>query len=392
MVISKRERVIRALEHNDEPDVVPIHTLGFEKTNSAYQTFLQTDEFNKNKLKIKNGYRRGSNNHVGDITEQRFWHADCWAMDPFANKLNIKIVKAPPEYPNSSIEVLGGRIMALGPQVETGLPYAWYIDGWFKTPEILYSFWDEHGKPIELLNDKVNYSPHIWDEYVKSLSPYLYPMGNLFMPMVENIFEGMTVARVTYYMRKKPSFIHDVMNEYTKACIEMIKRLAEAGVDVVFYYDDLGMKGRTIFSIRNLQEFVIPYYKKVYQECKKHGMFIVQHSCGYIDEVLPLLVEAGLDCIQALESAAGVNLGQLKETIGDKVSFMGGLDSSRILSFGTTEEIEENVKKCILAAGKGGGYFVGPSHTILNVPWENCIALRDAMIKHRNYPLNFDLS
>jgi hypothetical protein len=387
MVLSKRERVIRTLEHNDEPDVVPIHSLGFERTNSAYQTFIKTDEYLMNKLVIKNTYRRGSNNYVGDITEQRFWQADCWAMDPFVKKLDLKIVKAPPEYPNASIEVLGGRVMALGPQVETGLPYTWYVDGWFKTPEILYSFWDEYGKPSELINDKVNYSPQIWDEYVESLSPYLYPMANLFMPMHENLFEGMTVARATYYMRKKPEFIHDVMKEYTKANLEMIKRLAEAGVDVVFYYDDLGMKGRTIFSVQNLQKFIIPYYKMLYQECKKHGMFIVQHSCGYIDEILPHLVDAGLDCIQALEPAAGVNLGHLKDTLGDKVSFMGGLDSSRVLNFGTPREIEEHVKSFIMVAGQGGGYFVGPSHNILNVPWENCISLRDAMVKHRNYPL-----
>jgi uroporphyrinogen decarboxylase len=177
------------------------------------------------------------------------------------------------------------------------------------------------------------------------------------------------------------------MKEYTKAIIEMIKRLAEAGVDVAFYYDDLGMKGRTIFSIQNLQKFIIPYYKQIYQECKRHGMFIVQHSCGYIDEILPYMVEAGLNCIQALEPAAGVNLKHLKDTIGDKVSFMGGLDSSRVLNFGTAKEIEDEVKRGITAAGQGGGYFVGPSHNILNVPWENCITLRDAMLKHRNYPL-----
>ncbi|MFW9784129.1 MAG: uroporphyrinogen decarboxylase family protein, partial [Candidatus Heimdallarchaeota archaeon] len=90
----------------------------------------------------------------------------------------------------------------------------------------------------------------------------------------------------------------------------------------------------------------------------------------------------------ALEPTAGVNLGQLKDTLGEKVSFMGDIDSSRTLNFGTLKEIEEDVKKCIMAACQGGGYFVGPSHNILNDPWENCILLRDAMIKHRNYPLN----
>jgi hypothetical protein len=387
MTLTKRERVIRALERDSEPDLVPIHSLGFERSNSAYQTFLQTEEYAEIKLFIKNTYRRGTNNHVGDITEQRFWNVDCWAMDPFVRKLDIKIFEAPPEYPNSRIEALGGRIMRIGPQVETGLPYAWYVDGYFKTPEILYSVWDEYGKPIELLNDDVNYSPQIWDEYVESLSPYLYPMANLFMPMHEFLFEGMTISRAMYYMRKNPKFIHDVLNEYTKAILEIIKRLAEAGVDVAFYYDDLGMKGRTIFSLNDLQKFIIPYYKKMYQECHKHGMFVVQHSCGYIDKILPHLAEAGLDCIQALEPAAGVNLGHLKGTIGDKISFMGGMDSTRVLNFGTKKEIEEDVKRCINNAAYGGGYFAGPSHNILNVPWENILAFKAAIEKYRKYPL-----
>ena len=48
----------------------------------------------------------------------------------------------------------------------------------------------------------------------------------------------------------------------------------------------------------------------------------------------------------------------------------------------------EEVKRCIKAAGHGGGYFVGPSHNILNAPWENILALRAAIEKYRKYPLN----
>ncbi|MHA2131910.1 MAG: uroporphyrinogen decarboxylase family protein, partial [Promethearchaeota archaeon] len=110
-------------------------------------------------------------------------------------------------------------------------------------------------------------------------------------------------------------------------------------------------------------------------------------SCGYIEDILPYMVDAGLDCIQALEPAAGVNLGRLKENFGDKMSFMGGMDSTRILNFGTPKEIEEHVKECINTAAVGGGYFAGPSHNILNVPWENILAFRSAIEKYRDYPL-----
>jgi hypothetical protein len=45
------------------------------------------------------------------------------------------------------------------------------------------------------------------------------------------------------------------------------------------------------------------------------------------------------------------------------------------------------VKRCIKAAADGGGYFIGPSHNILNAPWENILALRSAIEKYRKYPI-----
>ncbi len=65
----------------------------------------------------------------------------------------------------------------------------------------------------------------------------------------------------------------------------------------------------------------------IYQECKKKGLLIEQHSCGKVDDSLPDMVDAGLNCIHALEPAAGVDLTDVKETLGDRLCFMGGLNS-----------------------------------------------------------------
>ena len=225
---------------------------------------------------------------------------------------------------------------------------------------------------------------------MNKLSKYLYPMATLPITLHESLFEGMTITRVAYYMRKKPEFIHEMMTEFNKVNLEIIKRLAEAGVDIVFYMDDLGLKGRSIFSIEHFKEFILPYYKQIYQACKKNGMFIIQHSCGYIDKLLPYMVGAGLNGIQALEPAAGVDLANLKDTLGDRIAFLGGIDCSNILNFGTPKDVYEEVKRCIKAAAQGGGYFAGPSHNILNAPWENILALRAAIEKYRKYPLNLN--
>ncbi len=388
MVLSKRERVIRTLEL-EEPDMIPIHYLGFERTGISYQYFRESDEYEKYRTYIENDFSKLKYQWAGSITELRFWNVDCHAMDPWGlKKFKIKAVPAPPEYPECVISTRDGRIWKLVKQVETGLSYRWYVDGYFRTPEILHSYWDKYGKPSELINDKMNYTPQIWESYVKSLEPYFYPMAFLLMALHETLFEGMTIPRVAYYMRKNPQFIHEVMTEFNKVNLELIKRLSEAGVDIIFYFDDLGYKGRSIFSIDNFREFILPYYKQIYEACKKNGMFVLQHSCGYIDKLLPYMVDAGLNGIEALEPAAGVDLAHLKKTLGDRLAFMGGVDASNLLNFGTPKDVEEEVKRCIKAAAQGGGYFAGPSHNILNAPWENILALRATIEKYRKYPLN----
>jgi len=395
MVLSKRERVIRTLEL-EEPDMVPIHYLGFEPTSLSNQIFLKSDEYKNTQANIEDEVLKmkthASQASTGSITELSFWKSDLHAIDPWGfNKMDLKTVKAPPEYPEwkgCSILTYDGRIWKLAPQVETGLLYLWYEDGYFRTPEIVHEYWDKHGKPIDLVNNELNYSPQIWENFVNKLSKYIYPMATLPITMHESLFEGMTIPRVAYYMRKNPQFIHEVMTEFNKVNLEIIKRLAEAGVDIVFYLDDLGLKGRSIFSIKHIQEFILPYYKQIYQACKKNGMFVIQHSCGYIDKLLPFMAEAGLNGIQALEPAAGVDLAHLKETLGDRVAFLGGIDCSNILNFGTPKDVYEEVKRCFKAAAQGGGYFAGPSHNVLNAPWENILALRAAIEKYRKYPLN----
>ena len=391
MKLSKRERVIRTLELDDNIDMLPVHYLGFEKSASSYQSFLKTDEYNKYKTIVENDFSKVKYCWAGDITDLRFWNVDCHAMDPWGpKKFKEPIKRAPPEYPDCVISAINGIMWKMVKQVDTGIPYLWYVDGYFRTPKNVHFYWDKYGKPSEQVNDKLDYTPQIWDGYVDSLKNYLYPMVPLPVAIHESLFEGMTMSRVAYYMRKNPQFIHEVLSEYTKLNIEVIKRVHEAGVDIIFYSDDLGFKGRSILSIEQFKKFILPYYKKLYKACAQRGMFIVQHSCGYIDKNLPYMAEAGLNCIQALEPTAGVDIAHLKQILGDKLSFMGGIDSSRILNFGTQDEIVQEVKRCVKAAGYKGGYFVGPSHNILTTPWENIKVLREAIEKYRKYPLNLN--
>jgi len=384
MVLSKRERVFKALELDGEPDMVPINYFGLEQTGSSFQAYKESGEMDKYRTYVEDKI----SNKKYYITEQRFWNVDLFTMDPFGEtKIKVRYENAPPEYPNCRLNRMDGRMYKTEKQINTGLEYSWYVDGYFKTPEIMHDYWDRYGRPTDLINNRVKYSSQVWERFVEALSPYFYPMAHLPINPSEVLIGGISFSRFAYYIRKNPSFIHEIMDEYTKVNIEIIKRLAEVGVDIMMFGDDLGYKENGFFSMKVFREFILPYHKRIYKACKKRGVIVVLHSCGKCDQYLPDLVDAGLNCIQSLEATAGVDLAGLKESLGDRLCFMGGLDSSGIITHGSPKDVEENVRNTIKSAGKGGGYFVGPSHDIINIPWENILAMRAAIEKYRKYPL-----
>ncbi|MFW9878017.1 MAG: uroporphyrinogen decarboxylase family protein [Candidatus Thorarchaeota archaeon] len=411
MTLSKRERVIRTLEL-EEVDKCPIYYMGMEQRAWTYQQYLKSKYYKKYEIKAN----KIEDIYLQNINQFRFFGNDVITSDPITKTKplyrhfdykayqngkdivecmgkNITLREAvkikPGEY---FINALAGRLWLMKTYPKTGVPYNWFIDSIYSTPEIMHEVWNAFGKPIAYISGEGNWNPKIWKNFIDLMEPYMYPwpvFGVMYgVSLHDALMEGVGFGKAAFYMRKKPEFIHEVLSEYAKLNVEIVKRLGEMGVEVVFYGDDLGQKGRSLMSPKNFKEFMLPHYAKFYNEVKKHGMFIAQHADGYVDEILPMLVDIGLNCIQSLDPSAGVNLVHLKETLGDKLAFMGHIDSSRTLNFGTPKEIEEDVKNVIKIAASGGGYFAGPSHQILDAPLENVIALRDAILKYRNYPIN----
>ena len=96
---------------------------------------------------------------------------------------------------------------------------------------------------------------------------------------------------------------------------------------------------------------------------KQRGGIVFQHSCGHIEEIVPDLIEIGIEVLDPCQPEAN-DIFKWKHDYGDQLTFMGGLDTQRYLSFGTPKEVKENVKKVLSIMGKGGGYIAAPSHTI----------------------------
>jgi uroporphyrinogen decarboxylase len=84
------------------------------------------------------------------------------------------------------------------------------------------------------------------------------------------------------------------------------------------------------------------------------------HSCGAVSEIIPDLIELGVDGLHPLQALAkGMDADALC-AYRNRIAFVGGIDAQRLLPFGTPEEVEREVAR---VAGKlGNNWVASPSH------------------------------
>ncbi|MCR4843002.1 MAG: hypothetical protein K5840_07060 [Eubacterium sp.] len=143
----------------------------------------------------------------------------------------------------------------------------------------------------------------------------------------------------------------DALCEYKLKCIDLAVQYCKP--DVIHMHDDWGTNNNMFFSPDLWREFIKPYEKKYADRIHEHGCLYVHHSCGYIKQIIPDLIEIGVD---ALEPVMVENdPGELLEKYGDKITFMGGLDNRRIDNPDATEEdIRDEVRtRMNMYCGKG---------------------------------------
>jgi uroporphyrinogen decarboxylase len=166
----------------------------------------------------------------------------------------------------------------------------------------------------------------------------------------------------------------------------------EDNIDIVMVTsDDLGMIDRPLVSPALYRSLIKPRQRRTFDFFRaRTGAKLYCHTDGAIYPLIPDLIEIGVDALNPIEvSAAGMgDTTKLKKEFGDRLAFWGAIDTRRILPFGTTEEVREEVRRRIHDLGPGGGYIVSPVHNIQpDVPPENVVAMYDAAYELGCYPL-----
>jgi uroporphyrinogen decarboxylase len=168
--------------------------------------------------------------------------------------------------------------------------------------------------------------------------------------------------------------------------------LREAGeyADVVFVGDDITGQHGALFSPKLYKEIFKPRQAKLFDFIHKHSKGkLMYHCCGDVSWVIDDLIEIGMDILNPVQvSASNMDTRLLKEKYGDKISFWGGVDTQRVMPFGTVDDVKKEVERRIRDLGPGGGYICGQVHDIQPLtPPENIMALYDHAKEFGRYPL-----
>jgi uroporphyrinogen decarboxylase len=140
------------------------------------------------------------------------------------------------------------------------------------------------------------------------------------------------------------------------------------------------MQDSIMMSEGMYREWLQPRLAKVIAaaKAKKPDVLIFYHTCGFVEPLIPNLIEAGIDILNPVQPEC-MDFAEIHAEYGDRLSFNGTLGTQTTMPFGTPDEVRKTVLTNLEIAGPKGGLLCCPTHMLEpEVPWENIVAYVEA--------------
>jgi len=166
-------------------------------------------------------------------------------------------------------------------------------------------------------------------------------------------------------MALDPDWVTEMADLYATLTVHLLEILFEReGLpDGLWVWDDLGFKNRPFMSPAMYRAMIYPAHKKLFDFVHSRGLPVVLHCDGYVEALIPALIEAGINCLQPIEIKAGMDLLKLKKRFGDQIALIGGMDE-RVLETNDLEAVEAQLLEKLPGAMAGSGYVLQVDHSV----------------------------
>jgi len=232
--------------------------------------------------------------------------------------------------------------------------------------------------------------PQQWDEkckkdYEKEIraDSDMFAVGSIGAGIFERAWMMRGFENILMDMVEHPDFVEKLLDGIVEVHLAMIRRLLELPLDGIFLADDWGAQKGLIMGPHFWRKFFKPRFKRLLDEAKSAGKYTLQHCCGDASEIIPEVIEIGLDCMESCQPEA-MDIYALKRQFGKQIRFFGGMGTQQMLPFGTPDAIRAETQHLIEEMGKGGGYILASAKPLMpEVPTENAVAFIEAVANQK---------
>jgi uroporphyrinogen decarboxylase len=181
----------------------------------------------------------------------------------------------------------------------------------------------------------------------------------------------------------EPDFYAELIEQLADHQLAIVEQLVELPVDGIMFLDDWGYQRGILLGPERWRRFLKPHLARRYARVHEAGKVVLTHCCGSVADIMPDLIEIGLDVLQSVQPEAdGMIPYELKRCYGTQITFWGGLGTQSTVPFAKPDEIKAEVAKLCREMGRGGGYVLAPSKPLQpDTPTENAAAVVEAFLQ-----------
>jgi uroporphyrinogen decarboxylase len=188
--------------------------------------------------------------------------------------------------------------------------------------------------------------------------------------------EGLLLA-----MHDEPQLVDALFAHLVDYYFAVSCRIFEAGagvIDIFFIGNDFGSQHTPLIGPAAFRRFLLPHLRRLIRLGHDYRLKVMLHCCGNYAPLIPDLIDAGLDALQAVQPCGrGMEPERLKAGFGSRMVFAGCIDSHHVLIKGTPELVKATTRRILDIMMPGGGYVLSASHDYLleETPLENVLAM-----------------
>jgi uroporphyrinogen decarboxylase len=276
-----------------------------------------------------------------------------------------------------------------------------YSDGWFE--EVRPGFWrDQFGVVWNRTIDRDIGNVVTYHLAVPDLARYEFPQADTernargLQSLLASNPDRFTVAEIGFSMFERawtlrgmeallmdmierPAFVDALMDRILEYNLAVIDHMLQFPVDCIYFGDDWGQQHGLIMGPRLWRRFIAPRMAEMYARVKAAGRFVMQHSCGDVQQIFPDLIAMGLDIFNTFQPEV-MDVDWCKHEYGRDLTFYGGISTQQVLPRIAPADVAPHVREMIARLGTDGGYIVAPTHAIpRDVPPETIVAFIEAV-------------